>query len=76
MMQYPLITHVYNEVDTTPGFVWPSMTSPTYFGMMEEIYPLVAVPGATMGIIGATMANTIANKNLLALKSKGQRIIP
>lgn len=66
MMQFPLITHVYNEVDTTQGFVWPSLTSSTYFGMIGEIYPLVAVPGATMGIIGATVANITANKNLLA----------
>jgi hypothetical protein len=72
MMQYPLITHVYNEVDTTGGFVWPSLTSQTYFGMMEQIYPLVAVPGATMGIIGSTIANIAANKNLLALMTKGQ----
>lgn len=76
MMQYPLITHVYNEVDTTRGFVWPSLTSSTYFGMIGDIYPLVAVPGATMGIIGATVANTTANKNLLALKSKRERIVP
>jgi hypothetical protein len=76
MMQYPLITHVYNEVDTTRGFVWPSLTSSTYFGMIGEIYPLVAVPGATMGIIGATVANTTVKKNLLALKSKRQRIVP
>jgi len=72
MMQYPLITHVYNEVDTRRGVVWPSLTSSTYFGMIEQLYPLVAVPGATMGIIGATLANTTVNKNLLALKSKGE----
>ena len=71
MMQYPLITHVYNEVGTTRGFVWPSLTSQTYFEMIQEIYPLVAIPGATMGIIGAAVANIAINKNLSTLMSKG-----
>ena len=71
MMQYPLITHVYNEVVTRQAFVWPSMTSSIYFGMIGQIYPLVAVPGATMGIIGAMLANSIVHKKFLSIaKSK------
>jgi hypothetical protein len=64
MMQYPLITHVYNEVITMQAFVWPSLTSSTYFEMFGQVYPLVAVPGATMGIIGAILANRLMAKNI------------
>jgi hypothetical protein len=59
MMQYPLITHVYNEVVTKEAFVWPSLTSSTYFGMIGNIYPLIVLPGVAMGIIGAIAANRI-----------------
>jgi hypothetical protein len=59
MMYYPLITHVYNEVITKQTFVWPSLTSSLYFGMIGNIYPLIVVPGAAMGIIGAITANRI-----------------
>jgi hypothetical protein len=59
MMYYPLITHVYNEVITKQAFVWPSLTSSIYFGMIGNIYPLIVVPGAAMGIIGAITANRI-----------------
>jgi hypothetical protein len=59
MMYYPLITHVYNEVITKQAFVWPSLTSSIYFGMIGNIYPLIVLPGAAMGIIGAITANRI-----------------
>jgi hypothetical protein len=59
MMQYPLITHIYNEVITKQTFVWPSLTSSIYFGMIGNIYPLIVVPGVAMGIIGAIAANRI-----------------
>jgi hypothetical protein len=59
MMQYPLITHIYNEVITKQAFVWPSLTSSIYFGMIGNIYPLIVAPGAAMGIIGAITANKI-----------------
>jgi hypothetical protein len=64
MMQYPLITHVYNEVVTKQAFVWPSLTSSTYFEMFGQLYPFVALPGFTMGIIGALLANRIVPKNI------------
>src|SRR5919198_343753 len=44
MVQYPLITHVYNEVVTKQAFVWPSLTSSIYFGMIGNVYPLIVVP--------------------------------
>jgi hypothetical protein len=67
MMQYPLITHVYNEVVTMQAFVWPSLTSSTYFGMFGHVYTLVAVPGAAMGIIGAILANRIIGENIVRI---------
>jgi len=65
MMQYPLITHVYNEVVSMQEFLWPSLTSSTYFGMFGQVYTLVAVPGAAMGIIGAILGNRIMAKNIV-----------
>ncbi len=65
MMQYPLITHVYNEVVSMQEFVWPSLTSSTYFGMFGQVYTLVAVPGAAMGIIGAILSNRIMARNIV-----------
>jgi hypothetical protein len=59
MMQYPLITHIYNEVITKQAFVWPSQTSSIYFGMIGNIYTLIIAPGIAMGIIGAIAANRI-----------------
>ncbi|HXX98691.1 MAG TPA: hypothetical protein VEL11_16445 [Candidatus Bathyarchaeia archaeon] len=56
MMQYPLITYVYNEVFTKQAFVWPSLLSSSYFGMIGSIYPLVVGPAAAMGIVGAILA--------------------
>jgi hypothetical protein len=67
MMQYPLITHVYNEVVTMQAFVWPSLTSSTYFEMFGQVYPLLALPGATMGIIGSILANRIMAKNIVGI---------
>jgi hypothetical protein len=59
MMQYPLITHIYNEVATKQAFVWPSQTSLIYFKIIDSIYPLLLVPGVAMGIIGAIAADRI-----------------
>jgi hypothetical protein len=59
MVHYPLITHIYNEVVTKQAFVWPSLTSSIYFGMIGSIYPLLVVPGVAMGITGAIAANKI-----------------
>jgi hypothetical protein len=67
MIQYPLITHVYNEVVTMQTFVWPSLTASTYFEMFGQVYALVAVPGAAMGIMGAILANRILGKSIVRI---------
>jgi hypothetical protein len=62
MMQYPLITYVYNEVLSKQAFVWPSLLSSSYFGMIDTIYPLVVGPAAAMGIIGAIFAGKVIDR--------------
>ena len=62
MMQYPLITYVYNEVFTKEAFVWPSLLSSSYFGMIGSIYPLVVGPAAAMGIVGAILAGKVIDR--------------
>jgi hypothetical protein len=74
MLQYPLITHVYNGVVTRQAFVWPSLTSSTYFGMIGEVYPLVAVPGAAMGIVGAIAANSVVYKRFVSIAKSKQQV--
>jgi hypothetical protein len=61
MIQYPLITHVYNEVFTKAAFVWPSLTSSIYFGMITKIYPFLIAPASGMGLVGATFARKVTN---------------
>ena len=56
MVYYPLDTHTYNEILVNPQPVWPSLTIPIYFDVMNKIYPLVALPSITMGILGAISA--------------------
>ncbi|MGA9149965.1 MAG: hypothetical protein WBZ36_05255 [Candidatus Nitrosopolaris sp.] len=62
MMQYPLITYVYNEVFTKQAFVWPSLLSYSYFGMIGSIYPLVVGPAAAMGIVGAILPGKVIDR--------------
>jgi len=57
MVYYPLDTHTYNEILVNPQPVWPSLTIPIYFDVMNKIYPLVALPSITMGILGAIFAH-------------------
>ena len=71
MMQYPLITYVYNEVFTKQAFVWPSLLSSSYFGMIGSVYPLVIGPAFAMGIVGAILAEKVIDG--LSLLSIGQR---
>jgi hypothetical protein len=59
MIQYPLVTYVYSEVSSNQSFVWPSLISATYFGMLDNIYPLIIGPALTMGIVGALLARKI-----------------
>jgi uncharacterized membrane protein YidH (DUF202 family) len=62
MMQYPLITYVYNEVFTKQAFVWPSLLSSSYFGMIGSIYALVMCPAIAMGIVGAILAGKVIER--------------
>ena len=57
MVYYPLDTHTYHEILVKPQPVWPSLTIPIYFDVMNKIYPLVALPSITMGILGAIFAH-------------------
>jgi hypothetical protein len=61
MIQYPLITHIYNEVFTKQP-VWPSLTSSIYFGMISNIYPLIIGPAIAMGMVGATVGYKIGHR--------------
>ncbi|MFZ0511108.1 MAG: hypothetical protein WAM14_05845 [Candidatus Nitrosopolaris sp.] len=62
MMQYPLITYVYNDVFTKQAFVWPSLLSSSFFGMIGSIYPLAIFPAFTMGIVGAILAGKVIDR--------------
>jgi hypothetical protein len=62
MMQYPLITYVYNEVFTKQAFVWPSLLSSSYFGMISTVYPLIMCPAIAMGIVGAILAGKAVDR--------------
>jgi hypothetical protein len=64
MLYYPLITHTYNEVLLGQD-VWPSLTAPIYFEMLETAFPLVAAPAAAMGILGAIAGHRIIASNKL-----------
>jgi hypothetical protein len=61
MIQYPLITHIYNEVFTKQP-VWPSLTSSIYFVMISNIYPLIIGPAIAMGMIGALVGYKIGHR--------------
>ncbi|MGZ5471741.1 MAG: hypothetical protein ACXWE0_08720, partial [Nitrososphaeraceae archaeon] len=56
MIYYPMITHIYNEVVTNQP-VWPSLTAPIYFDMIDQIYPLLAAPAIGVGILGAIVSS-------------------
>jgi hypothetical protein len=59
MMYYPLITYTYNEVFESK-LVWPSMIAQIYFEMIQNVFPIIAVPTAAMGIIGALLIDRLA----------------
>jgi hypothetical protein len=65
MLYYPLITYTYNEVFERK-VVWPSLIVTIYFDMIQNVFPLVALPTAGMGILGAVVSDRLArNKKLL-----------
>ena len=59
MLYYPLITYTYNEVFESK-VVWPSMIAQIYFEMIQNAFPLVAIPTAAMGILGALLIDRLA----------------
>lgn len=59
MLYYPLITYTYNEVFESK-VVWPSMIAQIYFEMIQNVFPLVAIPTAAMGILGALLIDILA----------------
>ena len=73
MLYYPLITNTYNEVLPNQKPLWPSLTIPTYFQMIDKIYPLVTLPALLMGILGVLFASGLERKTYrpLGLTAKG-----
>ena len=65
MLYYPLITYTYNEVFERK-VIWPSLIVTIYFEMIQNVFPLVALPTAAMGVLGALVSDRLArNKKLL-----------
>lgn len=60
-LYYPLITYTYNEVSANPGPVWPSVTIPIYFGMVQNIYPILLLPSLSSGLLGAILALQVSS---------------
>ncbi|MDQ3872590.1 MAG: hypothetical protein M3258_03150 [Thermoproteota archaeon] len=64
MLYYPLIIYTYNEAFERK-IIWPSLIMMTYFEMIRNVLPLVALPAAAMGIFGAIIGNRITlNKKI------------
>jgi uncharacterized membrane protein YfcA len=59
-----LIIYTYNEAFERK-IIWPSLIMMTYFEMIRNVLPLVALPAAAMGIFGAIIGNRITlNKKI------------
>ncbi|AIC16566.1 hypothetical protein [Nitrososphaera viennensis] len=67
VLYYPLITHTYNEIVMPERAVWASLTATIYFEIVPAVFPLVVVPAAAMGILGATIGQRMATRAELAL---------
>ena len=61
MLYYPLITYTYNDVFESK-VVWPSLIAQIYFEMIQDALPLVAIPTAAMGILGALLIDRLVRK--------------
>ena len=59
---FPLLTHTYNEALPNPRPVWPSLTSTTYFGMIDEVSVFIIAPAMTMGVFGVVVASYILDR--------------
>ena len=58
MLYYPLITYTYNEVFERK-VVWPSLIAQIYFEMIQNVFLVVAIPTAAMGILGALLIDRL-----------------
>jgi hypothetical protein len=67
MLYYPLITYTYNEVFESK-VVWPSLIAQIYFEMIQNVFPLVAIPTAAMGILGALVTDRLT-RNKITIKT-------
>jgi hypothetical protein len=63
ILYYPMITHIYNEVFSNQP-VWPSLTAPIYFDMINQIYPLLVVPAIGLGILGTIASSKLINSKI------------
>ncbi len=66
VLYYPLITHTYEEA-LGNRTVWASLTALIYFDLLGTVFPLVAMPAASAGIVGAIMGHRMAQAAELAL---------
>ena len=64
MLYFPLITHTYNEVSSNLQPVWPSVTASIYFGMIDEMYPLLVVSSMAAGILGVAVSLKLTAQTL------------
>ena len=64
MLYFPLITHTYNEVSINPQPVWPSVTASIYFGMIDEMYPILVVSSMAVGILGVVVSSKLTAQTL------------
>jgi hypothetical protein len=64
MLYFPLITHTYNEVSINPQPVWPSVTASIYFGMIDEMYPILLVSSMAAGILGVVVSSKLTAQAL------------
>jgi hypothetical protein len=62
MLTYPLITYTYNEV-LSKQLVWPSLINSTYFGLTNQIYPIIIVPAMAAGILGMMASSRLFSDN-------------
>lgn len=60
---YPLITHVYNKIDTNQ-IVSASITAKVYFEMIPSVFPLIVIPCVVMGLAGMAVCDRIARSIL------------
>ncbi|TBR08873.1 MAG: hypothetical protein EPO62_05785 [Candidatus Nitrosotenuis sp.] len=66
---YPLITHVYNKIETNQ-IVSASMTAKIYFEMILSVFPLIVIPCAVMGVIGAMVCHRVIRSVMRPVSSQ------